>query len=174
MSAPNRSFFSGLHLLITGLAALVTASVAIFGVAVNQGWLHGNASRPTTAPAASAGSTATTGGGDTTLSTVPQYSVDPLSVVFQALGPTTAPVKVTNTGVVPMNVEAPTFSPGPDVSHFSASAGTCGGGSVDPGLSCQLQVTFKHAAGTFNASLAVRVTGATRATEVAIQASAIL
>jgi hypothetical protein len=185
VSAPNRSFFSGLHLLITGLAALVTASVAVFGVAVNQGWLGSKSTTSGAGPGASSGSTATgststtsapgtPGASDTTAGAGPQYAVDPLSVTFTSLGPTTAAVKVSNTGLVPMTVEQPMFSAGSDTSHFSANAGTCGVGSVDPGLSCQLQVTFKHAPGTFTATLDVRVTGAVRATEVSIQATAIL
>jgi hypothetical protein len=45
---------------------------------------------------------------------------------------------------------------------------------VDPGRSCQIQVTFKHAPGSFDATLVIRVTGAPKATEVSIKATAIL
>ncbi|MDQ1391721.1 MAG: Abnormal spindle-like microcephaly-assocd, ASPM-SPD-2-Hydin [Acidimicrobiaceae bacterium] len=159
MSAPNKSFFSGLHLAVTGFAAFVTAVAAIVGLAINQGWLSGNAKSGT-------------GGAGTSVSTaaIPQYSVEPLALEFQPVGPSTASVKVTNTGVVPIAVENPTVT---DASHFGASVQTCAG-SVDPGRSCQLQVTFKRAPGTFNATLVIRVTGAPRATEVAIKATAIL
>lgn len=160
MSAPNKSFFSGLHLAITGFAAFVTAVVAIVGLAINQGWIGGNSKSASTGGTGSSASTAA----------VPQYSVDPTEIVFQPVGPTTASVKVTNTGVVPITVESPMVS---DTSHFSARDQTCSG-SVDPGRSCQIQVTFKHAPGSFDATLVIRVTGAPKATEVSIKATAIL
>ena len=171
MSASNKSFFSGLHLLVTGLAAFVTASVAVFGVAVSQGWIGGNA-RTSAGPGAAGSSGAASGSSANTTTATPQYTVEPPSVTFQALGPTTASVKVTNTGTVTMTVESPRVT-GPNADRFTASDQSCSP-SVDPGRSCQLQVTFVRAAGSFNGTLVVQVQGAVRATEVPIQASAIL
>jgi hypothetical protein len=156
VSAPNKSFFSGLHGVITGLAALITAAVAVLGLAINQGWLNGTKSG--------------TGGGSG--AAVPQFAVDPSSVAFQAFGPTTAPVTVSNVATVPLTVEPPRLI-GPGAAHFSASAGTCQG-SVSPGASCQIQMTFKHAAGTFNATLVIQVAGAAAPTDIPVSATAIL
>jgi hypothetical protein len=186
VSTSNKSFFSGLHLLVTGLAAFVTASVALFGVAVSQGWIGSNAttSGATAAPGrggpgggpdsgSSSGSSngSSSGSSDTTMA-APRFTVDPPSITFQSLGPTTASVKVTNTGTVTMTVEPPTVT-GPNANRFNASDQSCAP-SVDPGRSCELQVTFLRAAGSFSGTLVVQVEGAVRATEVPIQASAIL
>ncbi|HEX3539492.1 MAG TPA: hypothetical protein VHT75_03525 [Acidimicrobiales bacterium] len=167
MSAPNKSFFSSLAGVVTGIAGLLTAAVAVFGVAVNQGWLHGS-SRSNPLP----GSTAAPASGGTPNGTNPQYAVAPPAVTFQALGGTTTAVRVTNTGVVPITVTPPQVT-GADASHFRADPGDCAA-PVDPGRSCQLQVSFNPAPGTFNATLVVQVSGAVRATEVPLQAHAIL
>jgi hypothetical protein len=67
VSSPNKSdkkaFFAGLHGAVTGIAALATASVAIIGLSINQGWIGGTKS----------------GGGASVTTTAagrPQYSVD--------------------------------------------------------------------------------------------------
>lgn len=186
MSASNKSFFSGLHLLVTGLAAFVTACVAVFGVAINQGWIGGNAKTSgatgTTGTAAGGGpgSTAggttgtagTAGGGGPGSTAAPQFTVDPQSITFQSLGSTTAAVKVTNTGTITMSVEPPMVT-GPNADRFTTSDQSCSA-SVDPGRSCQLQVAFLRTAGSFSGTLVVQVEGAVRATEVPIRASAIL
>jgi hypothetical protein len=159
VTAPNKSFFSGLHLLVTTVAALVTASVAVLGLAINQGWLKS--------------SKTTSGGAGATTVAVPQYAVEPTALSFQPLAPLTASVKVTNTGVVPFTVASPTVT-GPDASHFSTALGTCTA-TVEPGRSCQLQVTFHHQGPvSVTATLVVQVRGAVQATEVAIQATALL
>jgi hypothetical protein len=165
VSAPDKTekkkaFFSSLHGVITAIAALTTASVAVLGLALNQGWLSGGSSRTSA------------GGTSATTAAAPQFAVDPPSIVFQPVGPTTASVQVSNTGVVPMTVE-PASVTGPGAAHFTATTGTCDG-SVEPGLSCQLQVMFSQTPGTFNADLVVEVTGAVRAAEVPIKATAIL
>jgi hypothetical protein len=183
VSPPNKSFFSSLAGLITGIAGLLTATVAIFGVASSQGWLSGAGSKspasagaPAQTTTPSAGSTTTSpiggAGGPGGVASVPQYAVDPTSVTFPAVGTSTTMVKVSNTGVVPLTVQPPEVT-GPGASHFNASAGTCDG-SVDPGRSCQIQMTFNRVPGTFNATLVVQVMGAVQATEVPVSATAIL
>ena len=182
MSTSNKSFFSGLHLLVTGLAAFVTASVAVFGVAVSQGWIGGNSrtsASPGAAGTAGTGTVGTAAGGGgggggpgSTAAAAPQFTVDPQSITFQSLGPTTASVKVTNTGTVTMSVKPPMVT-GPNADRFTASDQSCSA-SVDPGRSCELQVAFRRTAGSFSGTLVVQVDGAVRATEVPIQASAIL
>lgn len=160
-TAKKKAFFSGLHGVITGMAALITASVAVAGLALSQGWLNGGAKGGGTGT----GTTAST-------AAVPQYAVAPASIAFAPLGPTTAAIEVSNTGVVAMTVEPPLVT-GPNASHFGATSQTCDA-PVEPGRSCQLEVTFTQAPGTFNAIVVVRVTGAVRAIEVPVKATAIL
>lgn len=167
MSSPDKSFFSGLHLVITGIAALITASVAVIGLSINQGWIGGTK----TGGGAGTG-TGTSGSTSVVTTAAPEFAVNPTSLTLQPLQPTTVSVEVSNTGVVPMTVEPPTMT-GTNAGRFTAQPQTCDG-PVDPGRSCQLQVTFNPAPGTFSAILVVQVAGAVRATEVPITATAIL
>ena len=184
MSDPNKSFFSGLHLAITGTAAFITSVVAVLGLALNQGWLGGGHSKSTgaptttTAPAGGPGDTSSTVFGSTSppgvgsSSGAPSFTVDPPKLVFQPLAPTDATVTVKNTGTSPVTVESPSLS-GPDQARFTVTDLGCAG-SLDPQRSCQIKVTFKPAPGNFNANVVVRVVGAPREVDVPIQASAIL
>jgi hypothetical protein len=185
----QKSFFSGLSGVITGLAAIASAIVGLIGLSVNQGWIGGHAK------SAGSGSTAGSGGstvpgspqtslpgspqtgiggiGDTSVPG-PQFAVDPTSLVFNgAIGPKDATVKVLNPGVLTINVQPPVIK-GPDASRFSASPQDCSS-PVEPGRSCLLKVTFNPPGpGTSNAVLVVQVSGVTKAQEVPIQATAIL
>jgi hypothetical protein len=58
---------------------------------------------------------------------------------------------------------------GPNAARFAATIGTCSG-SIDPGRSCQLQVTFRPMVGTFNATVVIKVNGAVQATEIPVKA----
>jgi hypothetical protein len=160
VSSPNKSdkkaFFAGLHGAVTGIAALATASVAIIGLSINQGWIGGTKS------GGGASVTTTAAGG-------PQYSVDPPSLAFQLLSPATVSVDVSNIGSVPMTVETPRVA-GSGASHFHVADQTCGT-AVERGASCQVQVTFDRAGGSFNAVLVIHVAGAGSSTEIPITAT---
>jgi hypothetical protein len=184
VSDPNKSFFSGLHGAVTGFAAFVTSIVAVVGLALNQGWIGGGSGHAKSGAAA----TATTLPGDTTTSvstlpgtgsssassdSVPSFAVNPSTVVFPPIGSRDLLVSVKNTGLVSMFVLTPTIS-GPDKARFVATDVDCTTGSVDPGRSCNVKVTFLAATGNFNASVVVNVVGALQAVEVPIRASAIL
>lgn len=160
MSSPNKTdkkaFFAGLHGVITGMAALATASVAIIGLSINQGWIGGTKTGGGTSVTTTAGAAA------------PQFVVDPTLLSFHLIGPPTASVDVSNVGTVPMTVRQPSLA-GPGASHFSVADQTCGA-SVPTGHSCHLQVTFHDPGGAFNAVLVVQVIGAATATQVPITA----
>jgi hypothetical protein len=182
VSDPNKSFFSGLHGAITGFAAFVTSIVAVLGLALNQGWIGGGHSKS----GAPGGTTTTTAPGDTTTSlfslpatgssspsdAVPTFTVNPTSLTFAPLGPRDLTVTLKNTGLVSMFVLAPTLG-GVDKGRFTATDLDCTG-SVDPGRSCDIKVTFLPASGNFSAALVIQVVGAPQAFEVPIRASAIL
>jgi hypothetical protein len=181
----QKSFFSGLSGVITGLAALASATVGVVGLSVNQGWIGGHAKAA--GPGASGGSSVSTlpgsppttsGGfgaiGDTSVPG-PQFTVDPTSLVFNgAIGPRDATVKVLNPGVKTVTVQTPPLIKGTDAPRFSVSSQDCST-PVEPGRSCMLKVTFNPPGpGTFNAVLVVQVDGVAKAQEVPIQATAIL
>ena len=180
MSDPKKSFFSTLHGAITGFAAFVTSIVAVVGLALNQGWIGGHSrSTSPTAPTIP-GETTTSTTSTTSITTLPgvssasavMYDVSPTSVSFQPLGPNDAIVTVKNTGTVGLTVETPTID-GKDSGRFAVTDFGCTG-SVDPGLSCPIKVTFTPAPGTFNARMVIRVVGAPQSAEVALMAKAIL
>jgi hypothetical protein len=174
VSDAHKSFFSGLHGAITGLAAFVTSIVAVVGLALNQGWIggHTKSTSPTTptVPGETTTSTTTTPGNGT--SSAIMYSVVPTVVSFQPFGPNDAVVTLKNSGTVGMTVETPTID-GRDSGRFAVTDFGCTG-SVDAGLSCPIKVTFTPAPGTFNARMIIRVVGAPQSAEVALVGKAIL
>ena len=176
MSDSQKSFFSGLSGAMTGLAAVLSAIVGVVGLSVSQGWIGGTKNAATSG-SASGSSTTVAGGPPSSTAAVAQFSVDPSSIVFQAIGPREITVKVANTGVVPFTLQPPTIASGSNADRFTVVDQSCGGsfgGSVDPGRSCELKVTFIPKPGTFTATLVVAVTGGLRAVEVPIHASAVL
>jgi hypothetical protein len=88
-------------------------------------------------------------------STAPAPAFAPGSVAFPATTPTMSnalPVTVTNQGNVALEVSTITLS-GANADAFSI-AGNCTGGSIAPGASCNLTVTFKPSStGNYSASL---------------------
>lgn len=156
--------------------------MAVVGLALNQGWIGGGNSKS----GAAGGATTTLAPGDTTTSLsslpgtgssspsdgAPTFTVNPTSLTFAPLGPRDLAVTVKNTGLVSMFVLAPTIG-GVDKARFTATDLDCTG-SVDPGRSCDIKVTFLAASGNFSAALVVQVVGARQAFEVPIRASAIL
>ena len=180
MSGSRKSFFSSMPGVITGVAGLLSAVAAVGGLAVQQGWIGDSGSSDSgtvqtgrTNSGAGGGSTGGGGTGDeATSEKAGSFEVDPSSVVFQPVGSRDAKVKVSNTGDVPIEVESPTLT-GADADRFDADDGSCSG-ALDPGRSCQLEVTFKPATGRFEAVLVVSADGAPKSAEVPIRGSAVL
>ena len=176
-SGSGKSFFSSMPGVITGVAGLLSAVAAVGGLAVQQGWIGDSGSSDsgtvqTGRTNRGAEGANTGGGGEATSEKTGTFDVDPSSVVFQPVGSRDAEVKVSNTGDVPIEVESPTIT-GADADRFDADDGSCSG-SLDPGRSCQLEVTFKPATGSFEAVLVVSADGAPKSAEVPIRGSAVL
>jgi hypothetical protein len=174
VSDPNKSFFSGLHGAVTGFAAFVTSIVAVVGLALNQGWIggHSKSTSPTTPTVPGETTTSTTTVPGVSSASAVMYAVVPTVLSFQPFGPNDAIVTVKNTGTVGLTVETPTID-GKDPGRFAVTDFGCTG-SVDPGLSCPIKVTFTPTPGTFNARMVIRVVGAPQSAEVALMAKAIL
>lgn len=176
MAESRKSFFSSMPGFITGVAGLVSAVVAAAGLAVQQGWVGGD-SGSENAPAeelSESGRAALSGGsGDSEVSGArPEFAVQPASVSFGTVGSREAKVTVRNTGEVDLRLETPTIT-GADPDRFRVSEGTCNG-VVDPGRSCELDITFTPKSGTFDAVLVVEAEDGTKAQEVPLEASAVL
>ncbi len=171
MADSRRGFFSSVPGLITGVAGLLSAAAAVGGLAVQQGWIGDDDSGSTSRTGSTSRPGATAGGTEAT-EEEGSFDVDPSSVTFQPVGSRRVSVKVTNTGDVPLEMEPPTVT-GADAERFDADRGTCSG-TLRPGRSCELEVTFEAATGRFEAVLVVEADGATRASEVPIRANAVV
>lgn len=174
MAASRKSFFSTLPGFVTGLAGLVSAAVAAVGLGVQQGWIGGSGSEPSADELRTDGRAALSrenqeqGRADEE----PAFAVEPTSVSFGPVGSRDASVKVRNTGDVDLRLGTPTIT-GDDPDRFRVSEGTCNG-VVDPGRSCELDVTFTPKTGTFSAVLVVEAEEGGKAHEVPLQARAVL
>ncbi|MFN2503943.1 MAG: choice-of-anchor D domain-containing protein [Acidimicrobiales bacterium] len=176
MSVKGKSFWSTTSGLVTGLAGTVTGIVGLVTVATQMGWIGSDDADTSPTGVTTEGSAApgaTTRSGAPAAAT-PSFTVDPLQVTFENLGPKKATVEVVNTGSAPMTVEQPSID-GDNPGQFSASAPTCTRRDVEPGRSCDVEVTFTPAkAGTpYSATLVIEVTGA-RPQEVDLSGSALL
>ncbi len=125
--AEKGSFWSSLPGVLTGIAGLATAVVALLSLAASQGWIGGGG-----------GDAGSAGGGAATA----RLEVEPASLQFRAVpgAPKEQTVKVTNDGDAPAQLQRPEIT-GADAGQFEADAGDCS----DPlaaGLSCTVTVTF--------------------------------
>lgn len=168
--AHSKSFFSTTAGLITGVAGVLSAVVGAAGLAIQQGWVGGGSdANPSTASQPGASSQAGSGrrSGGSTAAEVPTFAVEPTSLSFQPVGSRDAKVKVRNTGSVELKLQSPMIT-GDDADRFEASEGSCNG-PVDPGRSCDLEVTFSPKPGSFRALLVVDADGGAKAAEVPLK-----
>ncbi len=175
MGDSRKSFFSSVPGLITGAAGVLSAVVAAVGLAVQQGWVGGDSDTAQSGASGQAGVGGGRASGDGSRASgavVPRFSVEPTSVSFQPVGSREATVRVRNTGTVPLNLQSPTIT-GDDADRFSASEGSCDE-PVDPGRSCELEVTFSPKTGNFAALLVVEADGGAKASEVPLKGNAVL
>jgi hypothetical protein len=174
--AKSKSFFSTTAGLITGAAGVLSALVGAAGLAIQQGWVGGSSGDAGSSAVGRPGGAGQTGSGarsgGATAAVVPTFSVEPDSLSFQPVGSKDAKVKVRNTGVVELKLQPPTIT-GEDADRFKASEGTCDG-PVDPGRSCELEVSFSPKTGSFTALLVVDADGGARAEEVPLKGTAAL
>ena len=176
----KRGFFSTLPGLLTGVAGVLSAGAAVAGLAVQQGWVGGGSDTSKSDTAAetgqrpgSAGSDGTSGGASSSASRAAgSFEVSPGNVEFDPIGAQEATVKVRNTGDVSLSVKPPTVT-GEDADQFRATNRSCTG-SLAPGRTCELEVTFEPKAGKYNAVLVVAANGAPNEAEVPLEGSALL
>lgn len=161
--AEKGSFWSSLPGVLTGIAGLLTAVVALVSLGASQGWIGGGG-----------GGGGPAGGGDA--EAPPVLDVEPRAVEFEPVPGTSreATVTVTNDGSAPFRVDEPELT-GPDADRFDVDAGGCTGGPIPAGRSCELLVTFDpDGPGRASATLVVSVNDAARSVEVPVQGAAVL
>lgn len=176
MSDSHRSFFSSVPGVLTGTAGILSALAAVGGLALQQGWIGGSDGAKPSATAqggrAADGGAGTSDESGSTTRARGAFSVNPTSLAFQQpVGDTEANVKVSNTGAVALRLHDPMIT-GADADRFEATNGTCDG-TLDPGRSCELNVSFTPKTGRFNATLVVSASGAQRSYEVPLRANAL-
>lgn len=183
MSDNQRSFWSTIPGLVTGLAGLLTGIVGLVTVLIQLNVIGGGSSNKTAAtePAPAAGGITTTapvaGGNASTATTgLGSFSLSPKPLTFGPTDPTVKTITVTNMGTAPITLKPPTVT-GDNADQFSAAFDSCTSAPIIPGLSCTLKVTFKPGGplGSYKATLQVApATGAVRGDEVPLTASTLL
>lgn len=172
----KKSFWSSVPGVVTGVASILTAVVALLGISAKAGWIGGGGgdggatvasssegATTTIAPAAR-GATPTSGG-----TAAGEFAVEPASATFEPLKPKEATVTVRNTGDVPLTMRAPTVD-GSAAAAFKVADLTCTRSVLAPGRSCEVKVTFAPAGpGEYSAVLVVAASNAPRQVEVGLK-----
>ena len=174
MSERTRSFFSTIPGLVTGLAGLLTGIVGLVTVLIQLNVIGGDDSNnvattgTTVAPAGGGGA-----GAATTAAAGGRITVDPASL---KLAPTEREKTLTvrNEGPGPLTVLPPEFD-GTDKTVFRTDAG-CTNKRLEAGRSCTLKVLFTPGGPlkSYSAKLVLKGEGATRVTEVPVDATTLL
>lgn len=167
MSDGNRSFWSSVPGLITGLAGLLTGIVGLVTVLIQLGVVGSKGSSNASATATTATST--------TATAPATFVVSPGALDFQPADPKVKAVTVRNTSSAgSIAVVAPTIV-GDDGARFAVSLDTCDR-PITAGLSCTVKVTFVPSGPlrTYKATLQLRAVEAARAQEVSLSATTLL
>jgi hypothetical protein len=192
MAAKQTSFWSTTSGVVTGVAGTLTGVVGIATMAAQLGWIGGgedqaaSVTTSTSAPGAPADGTDTTADGrnGTTAGRAsrsataptdaePEYSVDPSSVGFGAIGSRTTAVTVRNTGTVQLDVAHVTVE-GDEPAAFAVEGEACTDAMLDPGRTCAIEVSFTpEGSGAAEGMLVIEVDGAP-AEEVPLTGAALL
>ncbi len=146
VAAKERSFWSSLPGLFTGLAGVLTGVVALLGLALNQGWI-GDGSAQEDAPS----------GGEE----VVRISVEPESLELSEVPTQSAKsVTVTNEGTGPVTLSTEIEEDDADEDDPpSFSADDDCGGELPPGRSCKVTVRLSAGTGRYSATLVVSADG---------------
>jgi hypothetical protein len=148
--AEKGSFWSSLPGVLTGIAGVATAVVALLSLAASQGWIGSGGD-----------------GGDAPA----RIEVAPTSLQFRAVPGTASgeTVTVTNGGDAPVRLEQPEIT-GADADRFELNRGNCTGQPLPAGRSCEVVVTFSGGL-TADASATLVITPENgRAAEVRLEA----
>jgi len=163
----RRSFWSSVPGVITGVASILTVTVALIGAGVTLGWFGSGVKDE---PPASAVTTTTGATAATTSSTPLQAS--PASLRFEGLGARDQRVTVRNASAGSLTLRRPTVA-GVDAGEFEATDLTCGA-RLDANRTCEVTVVYLATkAGTATATLVIQPEGAP-ALEVALRGSRVI
>ena len=154
MAKGERAFWSSLPGILTGLAGILTATVALLGLALSQGWI-GNG-----------------GGGDGSVDAggeVVRISVEPDSLEFRGLplpGEVERAVEVLNDGTAPVTLEIEIT--GDDAGQFTSDGSDCTTSPLPPGRTCEVTVSLDES-GEASATLVISANGGELAREVDLE-----
>ncbi len=167
MSNPNRSFWSSVPGLVTGLAGLLTGVVGLITLAVQLDLVGRDTAKPpaTTGPTL-AGPSTTTG--------VASFTATPRTLDFAPTDPKEKTITIRNTSLTTeLRLAAPLVT-GKDEKQFTPGYGDCSA-PVKPNLSCTMKVTFASGGGfrSYAAKLQLSAAGAV-GMEVDLTASTLL
>lgn len=146
MAKSERSFWSSIPGLLTGLAGVLTAVVGLLTLAYNLGWVGDG-------PA----------GDEPTGAATPTFRVEPKKLELVPVVQASKSVSVTNEGTEPITVS--TEITGADQDAFADDDSACAG-ELTPGRSCQVEVTLEAGPGRHQATLVVSVDDRARSAEV--------
>lgn len=153
--ARERSFWSSIPGVLTGIAGLLTGVGGLLGLSVSQGWLgDGSAEKDPEGPSASENEVVV-------ISVEPERLVLTKAPVGEAVE--TVVVKNEGNGSVAVTTEVI----GENASEFTA--GTCNSGQIAQGRSCEVDVTFDAGFGTYQAILVVSANDGEDAQEVTLE-----
>jgi hypothetical protein len=159
--AEKGSFWSSLPGVLTGIAGLATAVVALLSLAASQGWIGGDGG-------GDADGTGTGAGGEAPV----RLDVKPTSVQFRAVPGASkqATVTVTNQGDAAIQLQEPFTEP--DADQFEVDGGDCTG-SLPAGRSCKVEVTYRGGLGEEASATLVIAPESGKAAQVPLDASVI-
>ena len=157
MAKDERPFWSSLPGILTGLAGILTATVALLGLALSQGWIGNRGGDDSSVGA----------GGE-----VVRISVEPEKLEFGGLpfarGGEKA-VEVVNDGTAPVTLEIEIT--GEHKAKFSRDGTDCTTSPLPPGRTCDVTVSLDES-GPASATLVVSANGGELAREVELEGRA--
>ncbi len=156
VAAKERSFWSSLPGLFTGLAGVLTGVVALLGLALNQGWI-GDGPAQEDAPS----------GGQEVVS----ISVEPTSIDLNQATQRAGSIDVKNDGTEPVELTVGLQGTTPEA--FSITENRCGG-ALPPGRSCRVTVSLDAGPGRHEALLVATVVGGGDSAEARLNGTAVL
>lgn len=158
MAKGERAFWSSLPGILTGLAGILTATVALVGLALSQGWIGDGGGENSSVDA----------GGD-----VVSISVEPDKLEFGTIslpGSGEKAVEVLNDGTAPVTLA--TEITGDDAEKFSSDGSDCTTSPLPPGRTCEVTVSLDESGGA-SATLVVSANDGELAQEVELEGSVI-
>ena len=158
MAQGERAFWSSLPGVLTGLAGILTAAVALLGLALSQGWIGDGGDEDSSVDA----------GGE-----VVRISVEPEKLEFRGIplpGSGEKAVEVLNDGTAPVTLT--TEITGDDAGRFSSDGSDCTTSPLPPGRTCEVTVALDES-GAASATLVVSANDGDLAQEVELEGSVI-